>query len=279
MRNISKRMRGKGRAVILLRKNKLLVMFFAKRLHAIGIDIERIWYYNQDAQWKPILQQLLDISKKHGIILGCPDFVNTGPEWRETRNTCCGVQVPNPCTYNTHHWKHFAQGGKMTADQVDQSPAGVVASNAHAPEVLLGRRRVGGQRFIHVPLVPCDERFNLVQPVFLERTDNPLLWAGPTEEVAQGFPESLRACRMGAHGLILAQWPRPFQGGPVFRSASGRKREVGHKNAWCPCSNHKALYALSVGRTGNPLNLLGKATNVLTCDCRPITWPTPCLAR
>lgn len=113
--------------------------FVAKRLHAIGIDIERIWYYNQDAQWKPILQQLLDISKKHGIILGCPDFVNTGPEWRETRNTCCGVQVPNPCTYNTHHWKHFAQGGKMTADQVDQFSWDGIGDREVARQIIEGK--------------------------------------------------------------------------------------------------------------------------------------------
>lgn len=85
--------------------------FVAKRLHAIGIDIEKIWYYNRDQYWKPILQQLLDISKKHDILLGCPDFVNTGPKWQEQTNTCCGIDVPNPCTFNTHTWKQMMQMG------------------------------------------------------------------------------------------------------------------------------------------------------------------------
>ena len=43
----------------------------AKRLAEIPeVDIEQIWLMNQDAQWKPILQQLLDIAKKHDMILG-----------------------------------------------------------------------------------------------------------------------------------------------------------------------------------------------------------------
>lgn len=112
--------------------------FVAKRLHAIGIDIEKIWYYNQDAQWKPILQKLLDISKKHGIILGCPDFVNTGPEWREERNTCCGVQVPNPCTYNTHYWKHYAQGGQMDIDQIEDFTWDGIGDRKVARDILEG---------------------------------------------------------------------------------------------------------------------------------------------
>ncbi|NIS11922.1 MAG: hypothetical protein GWN97_08355, partial [Thermoplasmata archaeon] len=43
----------------------------AKRLHAIGVDIELIWRCNQDKEWKPVLQKLLDISKEEGILLGC----------------------------------------------------------------------------------------------------------------------------------------------------------------------------------------------------------------
>ncbi len=94
--------------------------FVAKRLHAHGIDIERIWYMNQDSQWRPILQQLLDLSKKYNIILGCPDFVNSGPDWIECANTCCGIDVPNPCTWNTHYFKKFAQNGQeITSDLYD----------------------------------------------------------------------------------------------------------------------------------------------------------------
>lgn len=90
--------------------------YVAKRLHAIGIDIERIWYYNQDSQWKKILTKLLEISKKHNIILGCPDFVNTGKDWKEQANTCCGVDVKNPCTFNTHYFKKYWQEGKCNEE-------------------------------------------------------------------------------------------------------------------------------------------------------------------
>lgn len=93
--------------------------FVAKRLHAIGVDIEAIWYYNQDAQWKKILPKLLDIAKKHGIRLGCPDFVNSGALYKETANTCCGVNVPNPATFNTHNFKLLRQEGKSVEQILD----------------------------------------------------------------------------------------------------------------------------------------------------------------
>jgi DNA repair photolyase len=95
--------------------------FVAKRLHAIGIDIEKIWFYNQDTQWRPILQQLLDLAKQYGITLGCPDFVNSGRLWRERANTCCGIEVQNPCTYNTHHFKRAAQRGKTLQQILDET--------------------------------------------------------------------------------------------------------------------------------------------------------------
>jgi len=85
--------------------------YVAKRLHSIGVDIEKIWFYNQDKEWKKILPNLLEISKKYNIILGCPDFVNTGKDWVEKANTCCGVNVPNPCTFNSHHFKLCRQKG------------------------------------------------------------------------------------------------------------------------------------------------------------------------
>jgi DNA repair photolyase len=85
--------------------------YVAKRLHAIDIDIEKIWFYNQDDQWKKILPKLLKLSKKYNIILGNPDFVNTGKNWVEQANTCCGVNVPNPCTFNSHYFKKYKQLG------------------------------------------------------------------------------------------------------------------------------------------------------------------------
>lgn len=83
--------------------------FIAKRLHKINIDIERIWRYNQDDLWRPILKKLCFIADKHNIRLGCPDFVNTGWDWVEKANTCCGINVPNPSLFNTHHWKKQVQ--------------------------------------------------------------------------------------------------------------------------------------------------------------------------
>jgi DNA repair photolyase len=90
--------------------------FVAKRLHSIGIDIEKIWFYNQDNEWKKILVKLLDLSKKYNIRLGCPDFVNTGPNWVEKANTCCGINVPNPCTFNSHRFKQLKQKGYSDED-------------------------------------------------------------------------------------------------------------------------------------------------------------------
>ena len=90
--------------------------FVAKRLHAIGIDIESIWFHNQDKQWKPILQQLIDLARKYNIILGCPDFVNAGINYRQNCNTCCGIDVPNPTLFNTHTWTRMIQEGKKIED-------------------------------------------------------------------------------------------------------------------------------------------------------------------
>lgn len=81
----------------------------AKRFHEIGLDIERIWKENQDAQWRPILRELLEIGDAEGVGVGCPDFVNSGPDRREPAPTCCGIAVPRPCRFNTHYWKRLAQ--------------------------------------------------------------------------------------------------------------------------------------------------------------------------
>jgi hypothetical protein len=96
--------------------------FVARRIHenCPSVDIEKIWYYNKDKQWKPILQQLIDLAKKHNVKLGCPDFVNSGWGYKEPANTCCGVDVPNPCTFNTHYFKSLAQDG-LDADTILES--------------------------------------------------------------------------------------------------------------------------------------------------------------
>jgi hypothetical protein len=83
--------------------------FVLKRLVTVGVDIERVWTFNQDHYWRPILQKLIDIAKKYNIILGCPDFVNSGWGFYQKSNTCCGITVDNPCTFNLPTWKSIIQ--------------------------------------------------------------------------------------------------------------------------------------------------------------------------
>jgi len=80
--------------------------FNAKRLHSIGVDIEKIWYYSQPHRWRKILHELINIAREKEIILGCPDWVNSG-DYIEKSNTCCGIDVPNPCTFNVITWKRM----------------------------------------------------------------------------------------------------------------------------------------------------------------------------
>jgi len=80
--------------------------FVIKRLNEEGFDIEKIFDYHQDILWKPILRQLIELAKKHDIVLGSPDFINSGAYF-DKNNTCCGLEVDNPCTFNTHTWKRL----------------------------------------------------------------------------------------------------------------------------------------------------------------------------
>ena len=82
-----------------------------KRLHEIGLDIEKIWTLNQDENWKPIQLELCEIARKEGINLGCPDFVNVPQDWTSTANTCCGLDVKGAFTYNTHNWRDLHLAG------------------------------------------------------------------------------------------------------------------------------------------------------------------------
>jgi len=113
--------------------------FVAKRLCNIGVDIEKIWKYNQDQHWKKIQQQLCDIAKKHDMLLGCPDFVNTGPEWKEKANTCCGINVPNPTRGNTHYWKRLLQKG-YTPEQVLEKTWEGIGDKDLAQKILHGTK-------------------------------------------------------------------------------------------------------------------------------------------
>lgn len=86
--------------------------FVAKRLaENTDLDLVKIWEGNQDKNWAPIQRQLIEIAKANDIVLGCPDFVNSGPEYYQDCNTCCGINVPKPTTFNAHEWKRQLQKG------------------------------------------------------------------------------------------------------------------------------------------------------------------------
>lgn len=109
----------------------------AKNMHEAGIDIRAIYENNQDGPWKKILVQLLDVAKKHNILLGCPDFVNTGPHYREMANTCCGVDVSDPMTFNTHTWKRMIQDG-VPLEEIFESTKDGVGNEEEGRNVLFG---------------------------------------------------------------------------------------------------------------------------------------------
>jgi DNA repair photolyase len=83
-----------------------------KRFYAIGLDIEKIWTLNQDKHWKPLQKKLCQIADEEGITLGCPDFVNTGWGNYQKTNTCCGIDVNDALTFNTHTWKRILQNAE-----------------------------------------------------------------------------------------------------------------------------------------------------------------------
>jgi len=99
--------------------------FVFKRLAAIGINIETIWRENQDQGWRPIQRKLCDIALKYNIVLGCPDFVNVGRAWINRSNTCCGIDVMNPSTYNTHTWRELVRSGKSAGEIVEKTWDGI----------------------------------------------------------------------------------------------------------------------------------------------------------
>ena len=115
--------------------------FVAKRIYTLpGVDIEKIWEMNKDRNWKPILQQLIDLAKKHNITLGCPDFVNTGPLHREVAGTCCGIDPPNPTRFNTHYFKRLAQDG-LTTDEIIEETWDGSADREEGRKIIEGKTR------------------------------------------------------------------------------------------------------------------------------------------
>lgn len=97
----------------------------ARRLSTIGLDIEKIWRYNQDRLWRPIQQKLCTIADEEGIILGCPDFVNVSKKWCSQTNTCCGVSVVRPFRFNTHTWRRMLLKGKSSKQVLKKTWEGI----------------------------------------------------------------------------------------------------------------------------------------------------------
>jgi len=91
--------------------NLHLNWFVADRLASIGLDVERIWREKQDDRWRETLRTIIEICDRNGIRLGCPDFVNSG-DHVEPFNTCCGIDVPSPTTFNAINWKRRIQKGE-----------------------------------------------------------------------------------------------------------------------------------------------------------------------
>jgi len=114
--------------------------FVAKRLADIGLDIEKIWEMNKDENWKPILQDLCDMADDHGIILGSPDFVNLRRDRTNDTNTCCGIDVKNPTTYNTHTWRNLLIDGK-SVDEIIEGTWDGVGNHEDGQKILTGKAK------------------------------------------------------------------------------------------------------------------------------------------
>lgn len=100
--------------------------FVLKRLNEVnGLDVEEVWRSNEDSEWRPVLKQIVEETRKVGIVLGCPDFVNSGP-FSQQSNTCCGVDVPRPTTFNFINWKQQGQRhGGVSWDDAEATWDGV----------------------------------------------------------------------------------------------------------------------------------------------------------
>ena len=103
--------------------NLRLTPFVVRRLLEQGLDVEQIWDENQDGMWDKLLPQLLEAAED--FIVGCPDFVNSGA-FVSQANTCCGVDVQNPCTFNIINWKRKAlENGGLALDEFNATWDGV----------------------------------------------------------------------------------------------------------------------------------------------------------
>lgn len=89
-----------------------------KRFYDIGLDIEKIWTLNQDEHWSKLQKRLCLIAQEIGITLGCPDFVNVPSNWYHSVNTCCGMNVKNALTFNTHNWRSIRVQGERIQETI-----------------------------------------------------------------------------------------------------------------------------------------------------------------
>lgn len=133
--------------------------FVAKRLDAIGVDIEKIWYSNRDEVWKGILKELIALAKKYDIILGCPDFINSG-NFIEDANTCCGVTVPNPCTFNMRTWKKLLLTTGKSKEEILTETWDGVGNFDEGKKAMLGGFE--NERFTMKDVMKLDEKGGLV---------------------------------------------------------------------------------------------------------------------
>jgi hypothetical protein len=96
-----------------------------RRLLELDLDVERILDHSDDETWGGILFQLLAAAAELGIHCGCPDFVNAG-RVKPTTNTCCGVDVTAPCTFNLVNWRAKGlENGRVTMSDFLDSWDGV----------------------------------------------------------------------------------------------------------------------------------------------------------
>lgn len=96
-----------------------------RRLHDIGLDIEKIWELNQDKHWGKYQKKLCQIADEEGITLGCPDFVNVPVDWMPCTNTCCGINVNNAFTFNTNYWRKLKLKGLSPEKILSKSWEGI----------------------------------------------------------------------------------------------------------------------------------------------------------
>lgn len=113
--------------------------FVAKRMAEIGLDIEKIWRMNQDEHWRKILPKLIDAAKRRNIILGCPDFVHSG-RYVSGANTCCGITVKNPTTFNVVTWKdRLLTNPNLTIEDVLEETWDGIGNKFLGEKVALGK--------------------------------------------------------------------------------------------------------------------------------------------